>query len=55
MTRFLLSALLFQKLLTSRARLEELVGDVMRIGGSLGEALLEEFDFSVRGESDLTI
>ncbi|GAB7335609.1 hypothetical protein MBLNU13_g07938t1 [Cladosporium sp. NU13] len=47
-TTSLLSAFIYEKLLTPRARLEEFVGDVMRIGGSLGEALLEEFDLSTR-------
>ena len=54
-TTSLLSAFLCEKILTQRAGLEELVGNVVKIGGTLGEALLEEFDFSTRSECDSTL
>jgi hypothetical protein len=54
-TTSVLSAFLCEKVLTQRARLEELVGNVVKIGGSLGEALLEEVDVSTRGECDPTL
>lgn len=49
-TASLLSAFLYDKVLTRGARLEGLVSNVLEVGGSLGEALLEEFDISNRGE-----
>lgn len=54
-TMSVLSAFLCEKVLTQRARLEELAGNVVKIGGSLGEALLEEVDVSTRGECDPTL
>ena len=48
----LLSAYLYEKVLTERVRLEEIVSNVLEMGGAIGEALLEEFDISGRGESD---
>lgn len=54
-TTSVLSAFLCEKVLTQRARLDELVGNVVKIGGSIGEALLEEVDVSTRGECDPTL
>jgi hypothetical protein len=51
-TASLLSAYLYEKVLTERVRLEEIVSNVLEMGGAIGEALLEEFDISGRGESD---
>jgi len=48
----LLSAFLYDKVLTKGVRLEEIVNNVLGMGGSLGEALLKEFDISGRGECD---
>jgi len=53
-TTSLLSAFLYDRVLTQGARLQEIVSNVAEMGGSLGEALLEEFDISTRGESDPT-
>ena len=50
-TASLLSAFLYEKVLARGARLEELLSNVVEVGGSLGEALLEEFDISSRGKS----
>lgn len=51
-TASLLSAFLYDRVLARGVRLEEIVSNVVKKGGSLGEALLEEFDISTRGESD---
>lgn len=53
----LLSAFLYDKVLAEGAGLQEIVSNVLHMGGSLGEALLEEFDLSNRGESvpDLSV
>lgn len=53
-TASLLSAFLYDKVLARGARLEELLSNVVEMGGSLGEALLEEFHISSRGKSDPT-
>jgi len=54
-TASLLSAFLYEKVLTRGVRLEEVISNLMEMGGSLGEALLKEFDVSSRGESDSTL
>lgn len=50
----LLSAFLCDRILMRGRRLHEIVSNVMEVGGSLGEALLEELDVSDRGESNPT-
>lgn len=51
-TTSLLSAFLYDNVLAKGARLEDIVSSVVEMGGSLGEALLEEVDVSDSGESD---
>lgn len=51
-TESLLSAFLYDRILTPRVQLEELVSNVLEMGGSVGEALLEELDIATRGQSD---
>jgi hypothetical protein len=51
-TASLLSAFLYDRVLNPRVQLKELVSNVLEMGGSVGEALLEEFDIVTRGQSD---
>jgi hypothetical protein len=50
-TASLLSAFLYDRVLARGLQLEEIVSNVVEMGGSLGEALLEEFDIGTRGQS----
>ena len=49
-TASLLSAFLYDKVLVQGKGLQELMDNVVETGGSLGQAILEEFDLSVRGQ-----
>lgn len=50
----LLSAFLYDRVVIQGARLQDIVSNVVEMGGSLGQALLEECHISTRGESDPT-
>jgi hypothetical protein len=54
-TASLLSAFLYEKVLAQRGCLQETITNLLEKAGSVGEALLEEFDVSHRGEPDPTL